>query len=326
MYELIIVGAGPIGLFAAFYAGMRNLKTLVLEAKSIYGGQPKFLYPQKNIYDLPGIKEISGQNLVETLYQQYQTFEKDIPILYNSIIEHIIQINEGYLIKVNDHEYITKTVLICSGNGNFKPIKLDIEGVDKCKNIQYKLEELNLYHNKKIVILGGGDSAVDYANMVVNNSLATTLIHRRNEFRAHEESISLFKNNEKAIIATNKKIIGINKIDDNGISILVEDNESNEKSEIPFDYCIVSYGMMPSENPFSKILEIDSLGIKVNSKQESSKPGIYVAGNAASYLGKSRTLACGFGEVIICITNIHQYLFPDKNPLFYSSTNYKKEN
>ena len=323
MYELIIVGAGPIGLFASFYAGMRDIKALTLENSNHYGGQLVDIYPEKPIYDIPGIKEIKAKELIEQLYNQYLPYEHKVPIRYNQEIKSC-EIKEDYFIlNVNDEIIETKTILLASGNGNFNPRKLDVEGVKDCKNIFYKLDSLQKYKNQDIVVFGGGDSALDWANMLTSVAKHVTLIHRRNEFRAHETSVTQFQNASNTKIITPMNVDNVIK-EENKTLINLTNNQTSEKLSISADSIFVSYGMLPSKNIFSNIVDVDMLGIKVASNMETSVTGIFSAGNAANYLGKVKTLASGFGDVVTAITAIHQHLYPTKNPTFFSSLSQKK--
>ena len=312
MYDVIIIGAGPIGLFSTFYSSLRGLKTLTLESSNSVGGQLTKIYPEKPIYDLPGIKEIKAKDYIDNLYNQYLPYSEKSPILFNVEIENILLGNKSHILKTNKGIFETKTVLIASGNGNGIPRKLEVENASKCNNILYKDK------NKEIVILGGGDSAVDIANMLVDYS-NVTIIHRRNEFRAHEESLNLFKNkNGKILTPYNVESIDF---DINLKALNLVNNSNDELVKVKADYVFVSYGLLPNKNILNNILDSDTLGILVNTQMETSQKGIYAVGNSCSYLGKVKTIASGMGEAATAITSIHQYLYPTKNPTFYSSIN-----
>ncbi len=318
MYEVIIIGAGPIGLFASFYAGMRGLKTLTLESSSTYGGQLTKIYPEKPIYDLAGIKEIKAKDYVEALYNQYLPYKEKNPILYDVEIQSVLSNPKSHIIRTNKGDYETKTILIASGNGNSLPRKLEVENASKCSNILYRLDNIEKYKGKNIAVLGGGDSALDLANMLTNCS-NVTLIHRRNDFRAHEESLDIFKKS-KGKILTPMNIESIDYIENcRGLNLI--NSDTHERIKLPTDYVFVSYGLLPSKNVISNLLDSDILGIKVNQAYETSLKGVYAIGNACSYIGKVKTLTSGMGEAVSAITSIHQYLYPFKNPIFYSSIN-----
>lgn len=321
MYELIIIGAGPIGLFSSFYAGMRGLKSLTLESEETYGGQLTKIYPEKPIYDIAGIKEIKAKDYISELYNQYLPYKDKNPIIYNIEILEIIDNIDYYSIRTNKGNYDTKTILVASGNGSAIPRKLEVENANKCTNILYRLDNVNKYKGKNIIVLGGGDSALDIANMLVDSS-NVTLVHRRNEFRAHEESIELFKRKNGVILTP----MTVNSIDFDKVctSINLSNNETKEEVKLNVDYIFVSYGMLPSKNILNNILESDTLGIIVNQSYETSKKGIYAVGNSCSYVGKVKTIMSGMGEAVSAITSIHQYLYPTKNPTFYSSINKNK--
>ena len=167
-------------------------------------------------------------------------------------------------------------------------------------------------------MLGGGDSAIDIANMLIDYS-DVTVIHRRNEFRAHEESIDTFIK-KKGKILTPMTIESID-YEENCKALNLVNIDTNYNYKIEVDYVFVSYGLMPSSNILTNILNSDQLGIIVNQSYETSRKGIYAIGNACSYVGKTRTIMSGLGESVTAITAIHQYLYPTKNPTFYSSIN-----
>ena len=323
MYELVIVGAGPIGLFASFYAGMRDIKTVTLESNDHHGGQLVDIYPEKPIYDIPGIKEIKAKDLIVNLYEQYLPYKEKVEIKYSQEIKSCEYKDDHFVLTVNDEVIETKTILLTSGNGNFNPRKLEVDGVKDCKNIYYKLESLQKFKNQDIVVLGGGDSALDWANMLTSVANHVTLIHRRSEFRAHETSVTQFENTNNAQILTPMNVENVIK-QDNKTLINLTNNSTKESSQVVADSIFVSYGMLPSKNIFSTIVDVDMLGIKVKSNMETSVNAIFAAGNAANYLGKVKTIAAGMGEVVTAITAIHQHLYPTKNPTFFSSVSQKK--
>ncbi len=324
MYELIIIGAGPIGLFASFYAGMRDIKTLTLESSDHIGGQLIDIYPEKPIYDIPGIPQIKAKDLVNQLYQQYLPYQTKVPIKFEQVIQSCEIKDTHFTLIVNNELIETKTILLTSGNGNFNPRKLEVAGVKECKNIYYKLDSLNKFKNQNVAVLGGGDSALDWANMLKSVAKNVTIIHRRNEFRAHEISVTQFENSKNTTILTPMNIDSVQKVNDNDTLITLTNNQTNEKISINFNSIFVSYGMLPSSNVFSALVDVDMLGIKLKSNMETSVSGIFAAGNCANYLGKVKTLASGFGDVVTAITAIHQYLYPTKNPTFFSSLANKK--
>ena len=320
MYDVIIIGAGPVGLFSTFYSSLRGLKTLTLENTSNYGGQLISLYPEKNIYDIAGIKEIKAKDYIEELYKQYLPYKDISPILYNIEIINLKKLDSSYIIETNNGNFETKTILVASGNGCCTPRKLEVENASKCKNILYRIDTIDKYKGKNIAILGGGDSAIDIANMLVNYS-NVYLIHRRTEFRAHEESINRYKlANGKILTPMNVESI---IYDGNCKGINLINKETNKRITIDTDYVFVSYGLLPSNNIFNNILNSDSLGIIVNQSYQTSLKGIYAVGNACSYIGKVKTIMSGLGEAVSAITSIHQYIYPSKNPTFYSSINKK---
>ncbi len=240
MNQLIIIGAGPMGLYAAFCAGMRDINGLVLESSYTYGGQIIALYGQKRIYDIPGFYNTKGIDFVEGLYKQYTRYEEALPIKYNTMVTEIIQESDHFIINTTTGTYYSKKVLITNGGGNFKPTPLEAVGYIDQDNVLYHIEDINVFKNKKVAIVGGGDSAADWANELTEIANEVSLIHRRNNFRAHQATINMF--NEKGKIITPYQVvevIGQNKIN----KIVLKKVRTDEKLIIDVDYLLVFYGV-----------------------------------------------------------------------------------
>jgi thioredoxin reductase (NADPH) len=310
IYDILIIGAGPIGLYSAYLSSVRNLKGLVIEKTANYGGQLKSVYPEKIIHDIPSIKGIKANDFADGLYNQYAIYSETFPIHYEETILSVIKENDYYILTTSKQTYTTKVILVCSGNGENIPNKLELENVDN--KVLYAVTNVEKFINKDIIVLGGGDSALDVANMLVKNAKSLTLIHRRSEFRAQESSLNLLKQSQGKIIT-------------NAIPTAITIEEGAHYLYIPndkiyFDYIIVNYGFKQNASIFSQLVNVDKFGITIKTNMESSSYNIFAVGNACSYYGKVKTLACGFGEANTAIIAIHQRLFPDKNPIIYTST------
>lgn len=320
MLDLLIIGAGPIGLFAAFNAGMRNFKSAIIDAQSYVGGQLTTIYAEKPIYDVPGIKEIKAKDLIDQLYDQYKPFMEKVPLYLSNKFFEIEQQADHFLVKTANHEFLTKTILLTVGNGGFNPRKLNVEKSDQFQNIVYFIKNLEAYRNKDVVVLGGGDSALDWANMLSDVAKSTTLIHRRNEFRAHDESIRLFQQKNK--ILTPYVVDQLLSKDENYVDELVLKNiQDNSLLHLKTDAVVVNFGFLPSLIKYNNFnLAHDDQGLDVKQDMSTSLPGVYAAGNCVTYPGKLKTIASGFGEAATAIHAINNHLFPSKNNLpIYSS-------
>ena len=189
-YDVTVIGAGPAGLFAAFYAGLRNLKTLVLEALPRPGGQITALYPEKYIYDVGGFPAILGRDLVTELYKQAAQFGADFK--FNERVESLEALEAGHLkLTTTEAEYSSKTVIIAAGIGAFQPNRLNVAGAAELegKGVSYVVREREKFLGRRLLVIGGGDTAVDWSLELRNWASEVTLIHRLDYFEAHQRSV-----------------------------------------------------------------------------------------------------------------------------------------
>ncbi|MTT32915.1 SidA/IucD/PvdA family monooxygenase [Terrilactibacillus sp. BCM23-1] len=311
-FDVTIIGGGPTGLFAAFYAGMRDMKVKIIESMPQLGGQLGALYPEKDIYDVAGFPKIKAKDLVSNLKEQALKFNPTI-VLEQTVekLEHL----EDQTIKltsISGETHVTKAVIITAGVGAFQPRRIDTENAKQYEghNLHYFVEDLEVFRDKKVVILGGGDSAVDWANMLDSIAKEVTLVHRRDKFRAHEHSVDLLKKSS-VILKTPfqvKELIG----DDTNIKQLVIQEVRGEKIEtLDLDALICNYGFVSSLGAIKDWdLNIEKNAIVVNSKMETNIPGVYAAGDVATYEGKVKLIATGFGEAPTAVNNVKHYIDP----------------
>jgi len=318
MLDILIVGAGPVGLFAAFNSGMRKLKGAVIEALPYPGGQLTTLYAEKPIFDSPGIPYILAKDLVKNLLDQHSRFINDFPIHLNQQIKSIEKKEDHFVVVTTNHTFETKTLLFSSGNGTFEPRKLDMEGKES-ENILYRVSDLSMFKDKDVVILGGGDSALDWGVMVKDVARNATLIHRRAEFRGHEETLDIFKT--KGTVKVPFVIEKLNVENNKVVSLDIMNKETNEKDNVKADYIIVNYGLLPSKNAYDSIgVELEKNSIKVTPDMASTIKGIFACGNCVIYPGKMKTISTGFGEAATAVNSINGYLNPGKaNAVIFSS-------
>ena len=181
IYDITIIGGGPVGLFAAFYGNLRQVKVKLIDSLPQLGGQPAILYPEKNILDVPGFTNLTGEELSNRLIEQVQGF--DTPIYLNETVEDIQKEGEIFTITTSRQVHQSKAVIIAMGGGAFKPRPLDIDGAEDFDNVHYHVSNIQQYEGKHITVLGGGDSAVDWA-LAFDKIAPTTIVHRRDNFRA----------------------------------------------------------------------------------------------------------------------------------------------
>ena len=190
IYDITIIGGGPVGLFAAFYGHMRQVKVKLIDSLPQLGGQPAILYPEKRILDVPGFTNLTGEELSQRLIDQLETFETDICL--NETVLDIHKNGDHFLIETNKGQHFSRAVIIAMGGGAFKPRPLEVDGTEEFENVHYHVSNIQQYAGKQVAILGGGDSAVDWA-LAFEKIAPTTLVHRRDNFRALEHSVEELK-------------------------------------------------------------------------------------------------------------------------------------
>ncbi len=312
IFDITIIGGGPAGLFTAFYSGMRQAKVKLIESMPQIGGQLSALYPEKYIYDVAGFPKIRAQELVDNLKEQMEKFE--ITTVLEQSVDKVKKMKDENIFEIitNKEKHFSKTIIITAGAGAFQPRRIDIDGAEQYegKNLHYFVNDLSIFKGQDILVAGGGDSALDWSLMLEPIAKNVTLTHRRDKFRAHEHSVELLQNSKVNVKTpyTIKELIGdgqkINKV------ILAHAKDGKEEI-IDVDAVIVNYGFISSLGPIKEWgLEIEKNSIVVNSKMETNVPGIYAAGDIATYPGKVKLIAVGFGEAPTAVNNAKAYIDP----------------
>lgn len=325
VYDITIIGGGPIGLFTAFYGGMRQASVKIIESLPQLGGQLAALYPEKYIYDVAGFPKVRAQELVNNLKEQMTKFNPTVAL--EQAVEKVEKQENGTFKLTTDKEvHYTKTVIITAGNGAFQPRRLELESAAQyeSKNLHYFIDDLNQFAGKKVVVFGGGDSAVDWTLMLEPIAEKVTIIHRRDKFRAHEHSVENLQNSNADVKTpfVPADLVG----NETGIKQVVIKNVNDDKLEnIDVDAVIVNYGFVSSLGPIKEWgLEIEKNSIVVNSKMETNIPGIFAAGDICTYDGKVKLIACGFGEAPIAVNIAKHYIDPkSKIQPMHSSSMFK---
>ncbi|PID21782.1 ferredoxin--NADP(+) reductase [Sporosarcina sp. P3] len=303
VYDITIIGGGPVGLFTAFYAGMREMSVNVIESLPQLGGQLAALYPEKYIYDIAGFPKIKAKDLVDNLVEQMAMFEQTITLGQTvQVVEK--QPNGEFIVHTENDSYLTKTIIITAGNGAFDYKRLPHEKADlfEGKNLAYFIDDLQKFANKKVCLFGGGDSAVDWALMLEPIAEKVTIVHRRDKFRAHESTVSRMMSSKVEVLTpyNPKDFIGSERIEE----VIIEHTKGEADIQLSIDDVIVNYGFSSSLGPIKSWgLELEKNSILVNSKMETSIPGIFAAGDICTYDGKVKLIATGFGEAPIAVSN-----------------------
>jgi len=308
--DFIIIGGGPAGMFAAFYAGMRQASVKIIDSMPQLGGQPIALYPEKYIYDVAGFPKITAAELVHNLTEQMSLFPYEA-CLEEKVI-NVKKLGEQHFEVTTDKAtHYSKAVIITGGVGAFEPRRLELKEASRYEssNLHYFVKELDHYAGKSVVINGGGDSAVDWALMLEPIAKEVTLIHRRDKFRAHEHSVERLMNSTVQIV-TPAEITGLSG-EEQIEKVTITFNKTNEQRELLCDALIVNFGFISSLGPISEWgLNIEKASIVVDTRMETNIPGIFAAGDITTYPGKLKLIAVGFGEAPTAINNAKVYIDP----------------
>lgn len=321
IYDITILGGGPTGLFAAFYAGMRNAKCKIIDSMPALGGRLTAVYPEKYIYDVAGFPKILARDLVANLIEQIKPYHTEICLNETS---QDLKKNEDDIweITTNLQTHYTRTIIIAAGVGSYSPKKHQAVGahIFDGKGIEYAVLEKKVYSNKNIIIAGGGDSALDWANELVPIANSVTLIHRTDKFRAHDDSIEKLKKTRARIIL-NSEIAGFygnQKLEE----VLIKGIEDQCEEIIKVDDALIMFGFNSSLGKIKEWgLNLSGNGICVNEKMETNLPGIFAAGDIAKYAAKLDLIVTGFSEAAIAVAFAKVFLNPkEKAQPLHSTT------
>lgn len=286
MYDVLIIGGGPAGIYAGIISSLRELNSIIIEGSNTLGGQPIKLYPEKHIYDWPGDVEITGKELIDKFINQLNSLNSFKPeIKLNTNIEEVVKCDECFNIKLSNGQIIkTLNIIIATGIGMYTPIKLDCEIDDiSFENIMYEFKYDYLKNKNNVIVLGGGDSALDWANHLIEKKVCknVSIIHRRPEWRAREEKINKLKENNINIYL-NKTIKEIKNM-----NLTIVDNETNTEEVIPFDSILVQYGSLLNNNSIKQIFKNCAPDINtkfiVDINNKTTQDNIYAVGNASEF-------------------------------------------
>tara|TARA_B100001059_G_C17761523_1_gene543128 strand:+ start:127 stop:1140 length:1014 start_codon:yes stop_codon:yes gene_type:complete len=324
--DVIIIGAGPVGLFAVHQLGIKGLKSIVVDNLDKAGGQCIELYPDKPIYDIPAVPECTGEELTKSLLEQIKPF--NTKFFYNERVDEVKQDKENWFVKTNNkNEFTAPNIIIAGGVGSFEPRKLALKDAEKFegKSIFYAVKDKNFFKNKNITIFGGGDSALDWT-LELSKFSKINLIHRRDEFRGAPHTLSEIKKLEKdgkISIKTPCQLVSIEG-NENIESITIKyDNEKTEK--IKTDIILSFFGLIMKLGPIAEWgLNMEKKTIAVNPENfETNKKGIFAAGDICSYPGKLKLILSGFHEVALASVECFKRARPNEKYRFEFTTSSK---
>lgn len=315
--DILIIGAGPTGLFTVFEAGLLKLRCHIIDALPQPGGQLAELYPKKPIFDIPGFPSVLAGDLVNNLMEQIKQFEPGYTL--NEVAQTIDKQEDGSFIVTTNKgtKHQAKAICIAGGLGSFEPRKPELENLAKYEDhgVEYFVKKPELFKDKRVVIAGGGDSALDWSIFLTDVASEVTLIHRRNEFRGALDSVEKvqhLKSLGKINLITPAEVVALHG--ENELNAITVDREG-EKQIIETDYLIPLFGLSPKLGPIADWgLEIEKNAIKVNNAldYQTNIEGIYAIGDVNIYPGKLKLILCGFHEATLAVQSIYQRLNPGK--------------
>ncbi len=324
--DVIIIGAGPVGLFAVHQLGIKGLKSVVIDNLDKVGGQCIELYPDKPIYDIPAVPECTGEQLTTRLLEQIKPFKTEL--FLNERVDEVYQEKEIWVVKTNNKkEFTAPNIIIAGGVGSFEPRKISLKKAEKLegKSVFYSVQNKEQFRDKKISIFGGGDSALDWA-LELSKFSKITLIHRRNEFRGASHTLLQIKKLEKEGKVSIKTPCQIESFDNEkklkSINIKFDDGKIEK---IQTDIILGFFGLIMKLGPIAEWgLNMNKKTIEVNPKNfETNKKGIFAAGDICSYPGKLKLILSGFHEVALASVECFRRARPNEKYRFEFTTSSK---
>ncbi|HFR4156487.1 NAD(P)/FAD-dependent oxidoreductase [Bacillus cereus group sp. MYBK163-2] len=317
LFDVTVIGGGPAGLYSAFYSGLREMRTKIIEFQPHLGGKIH-VYPEKMIWDVGGLLPVTGDKLIEQLVQQGLTFKPEVVL--DTKVESIIRNQDGtFTLKTSTgEEHFSKTVIVATGSGILKPQKLSIEGAERFEvsNLNYTVKSLKCFKGKTVIISGGGNSAVDWANELEPIAKKVYVTYRKEELSGHEAQVKQLMNSS-AECFFNTSITKLIAGDNHEAIEYVEltNHETGEVSHLPIDEVIINHGYERDitllENSELDVAIIDNYYIAGNANSESSVDGLYAAGDILKHEGKLHLIAGAFQDAGNAVNKAKQFIQPD---------------
>lgn len=326
--DVVIVGAGPVGLFAVFELGLLDIKAHLIDILPKVGGQCAELYPEKPIYDIPGFPVITGQGLVENLMKQIEPFHPTFHL--NEMVESLETLGTDeapkFRLKTDaGTTFVCRAILIAAGGGSFQPKKPPIKGIDAYEGtgVFYAVRKMDAFRGKRILVVGGGDSALDWTVNLQPLAERLTLLHRRDTFRAAPDTV----NKMRALVAAEDIDLKLGQVealkgDAPNLEAAVVRRDDGSTFEVPCDVILPFFGLTMKLGPIAEWgLNLNENLIPVDTEKfETSTPGLFAIGDINWYPGKLKLILSGFHEVALAAQKVHRYIYPEKKLLFQYTT------
>lgn len=315
--DALIVGAGPVGLFQVFELGLLEIKAHVIDSLKVVGGQCVELYPDKPIYDIPAVPICTGQELTDNLLKQIEPFEPTFHLGQEVAVVERREDGRFFVETSLGTRFITKTIFIAAGVGSFQPRTLKVEGIDKFdgKQLFYRVKDPSRFHGRNLVIIGGGDSALDWTLDLVGKAELVVMIHRRDGFRAAPASVAKMKELcEQMEMQFLVGQVGGYEEKDGVLTEIKVTGADGVTRRLPVDDLLVFFGLSPKLGPIAEWgLDLERKQIKVDTEKfETNIPGIFAVGDINTYPGKKKLILSGFHEAALAAFGAAPYIFPEK--------------
>jgi thioredoxin reductase (NADPH) len=324
--DITIIGGGPTGLFAAFYAGMRGSSCRIVDSLPELGGQLMALYPEKYIFDVGGHPKVLAKDLAKSLVKQAMQFGPEVVL--DQQVRTLEWVEDHFVLTCSGGEFRSRSIVIAGGKGAFEPMKLACPGYDDFmyRGVEFAVRDPESFRGKRVVVVGGGDSALDFTLMLKDAAASMTLVHRRDGWRAHAATVDQLEAAAAAGEIDLRTFHEVRTIVGDGCiqQVVIFDNRTDEDTEIPCDVVISCLGFKPDLGPIKNWgLEVDKNRILVDRLMSTNVPGIYAAGDIVDYEGKLDLIATGFAEAAVAVNNAVHFVDPSARVNPGHSTNMK---
>ncbi|MFD1434892.1 NAD(P)/FAD-dependent oxidoreductase [Kroppenstedtia eburnea] len=317
LFDVTIIGGGPAGLYASFYSGLREMKTKIIECQPQLGGKVH-IYPEKMVWDVGALTPVTGARLIEQMVQQGLTFHPTV--ILNEKVEQISKQETGHFVleTTSGERHLSKTVIVATGSGILKPQKLNIKGAEKYEvtNLHYTVKSLLRFKDKTVIISGGGNTAIDWANELESVAKKIYLTHRKEELKGHESQVTRLMNSSiQCLFPTVITKLIANQAQDRIESVELANRKTGAVLRLSVDEVIINHGYEQDasllQNSALPIELVDDFYIKGNVNSESSVPGLYAAGDILHHEGKLQLIAGAFQDAANAVNQAKVYIQPD---------------